>query len=154
IKDLQQTIQFFKETANFTDRDLLRLQTHFLKYMTSCKGRRAQEAEDVSFWQYIRADQVPYSDSAAKFIDSAPRALVAMSTRDTDARTQYNGVIQLLVQNPLDEFVPDMTLNATTNEAWLARWKDYLKRKGAKFYTGKLEGLRLSNDTDGSNVLV
>src|SRR5262249_10156661 len=37
IQDLKKTIEFFKKTANFTDRDLLRLQTHFVKYMTSCK---------------------------------------------------------------------------------------------------------------------
>src|SRR5262249_11192036 len=134
--------------------DLLRLQTHFLKYMTSCKERRALEAEDISFWEYIHADRVPYSSSAASFIDNVPQSLVAMSAQETDARTQYNALIQMLVQNPLDPFTPDKTLNATTNEAWLTYWKDYLKRKGVKFYTGRLEGLKLVRDRDGRDVLI
>ena len=93
LRDLQQTIEFFKQKAKFTDRDLLRLQTHFFKYMTSCKARRASEAEDVSFWEYIGADRVKYSDAAEEFINGTPQALVAMSAKETDARTQYNALI-------------------------------------------------------------
>ena len=104
LRDLQQTIEFFKQKAKFTDRDLLRLQTHFFKYMTSCKARRASEAESISFWEYIGADRVKYSDAAEDFIDGTPQALVAMSAKETDARTQYNALIQMLVQNPLEEF--------------------------------------------------
>jgi hypothetical protein len=146
LRDLQQAIEFFKEKAKFTDRDLLRLQTHFLKYLTSCKQRRANEAEDISLWQYIGADRVKYSDAAENFIKGAPQALVAMSAKETDARTQYNALIQMLVQNPFEEFVADKTLNASTSEAWLTRWKAYLKLKGVQFYIGRLERLVKSDD--------
>ena len=148
IADIQKTIRFFKEHARFTDRDLLQLQTHFLKYITSCKERRTMEAEAVSFWEYIHADRVEYSERAKSFLDGAPQALVAMSAKETDARTQYNILIQMLFKNPLEEFVADKTLNATTSDAWLDRWKKYLKRKGAQFYVGRLEGLTLNNEKD------
>jgi hypothetical protein len=150
LRDLQRTIEFFKQKARFTDRDLLRLQTHFFKYMTSCKARRASEAEDVSFWEYIGADRVKYSDAAEDFINGAPQALVAMSAKETDARTQYNALIQMLVQNPLEDFTPDKTLNASTSEAWLNHWKAYLKRKGVQFFVGQLT--RLEQDAEGKFV--
>ena len=35
-----------------------------------------------------------------------------MSATETDARTQYNIAIQMLVKNALDENLPDFTLNA------------------------------------------
>jgi NAD(P)-binding Rossmann-like domain len=146
LRDLQKTIEFFKQKAKFTDRDLLRLQTHFFKYLTSCKARRASEAEDVSFWEYIGADRVKYSDAAEDFINGTPQALVAMSAKETDARTQYNALIQMLVQNPLEEFIPDKTLNASTSEAWLNHWKAYLKRKGVEFFVGRLKRLEKQGD--------
>jgi len=146
IKAIQDTIEFFRSEAKFTDRDLLRLQVYFLKYMTSCPERRTAEAEEVSFWRYVHADGVKYSSAAARFLDGAPQALVAMSAKETDARTQYNALIQMLLQNPIEPFVPDMQLNGTTSEAWLNRWKDYLKRKGVKFFIGKLTKLIRNGD--------
>jgi len=146
IKAIQNTMEFFRSKAKFTDLDLLRLQIHLLKYLTSCRKRRIAEAEDVSFWEYIHADRVGYSSAAARFLDGAPQALVAMSAKETDARTQYNALIQMLFQNPLENFVPDMQLNGTTSEAWLDRWKDYLRRKGVKFFRGKLSKLVLEED--------
>jgi hypothetical protein len=65
-----------------------------------------------------------------------------MSAKETDARTQYNILTQMLFKNPLEGVIPDFTLNATTSEAWLARWKDYLRRKGVQFYIGALERLK------------
>jgi hypothetical protein len=144
--EIRKTIQFFKDEAKFTDKDLLRLQTHFLKYMTSCNERRTAEAENSSFWHYVHADIVKYSTAAARFLNGAPQALVAMSAKETDARTQYNALIQMLLQNPLDPFQPDMQLNGTTSEAWLNRWKDYLKRKGVEFFRGRLNKLILCDN--------
>jgi hypothetical protein len=149
IQALRETIEFLKVKAEFSDRDVLRLQTHFLKYLTSCKQRRTKEAENCSLWEYIGADRVNYSDGAEVFIRETPQALVAMSAEEADARTQYNSVIQLLVDNPLERFIADRTLNGTTSEAWLRHWKDYLKRMGVKFFIGRLEGLRISQSQDG-----
>ena len=146
VQALQETVKFFKDKLRFSDRDILRLQTHLLKYLTSSKQRRGDEAEKASLWQYIRADRVHYSQGAAEFIKQTPQALVAMSAEETDARTQYNGIIQLLFDNPFEPFVADKTLNGTTSGAWLKYWKDYLKRKGVKFFNGKLLGLSLIGD--------
>ena len=41
-----------------------------------------------------------------------------------------------------------MTLNGSTSEAWLGHWKNYLKRKGVRFYTGRLTGLKLNAPGD------
>jgi hypothetical protein len=144
LRDIAKTLRTFKERAKFTDKDLLRLNTCFLKYLTSCKERRAKEAEEVSFWQYIGGERVKYSRAAEDFLEATPQALVAMSARETDARSQYDVVIQLLLQNPLEPFSPDMTLNGSTSEAWLGHWKNYLKRKGVRFYTGRLTRLKFN----------
>ena len=144
LRDVSKTLRTFRERARLTDKDLLRLNTCFLKYLTSCKERRAKEAEDISFWQYIGGDRAKYSQAAEDFLEATPQALVAMSARETDARSQYDIVIQLLLQNPLEPFSPDMTLNGRTSEAWLGHWKNYLKRKGVRFYTGRLTRLKLN----------
>ena len=56
----------------------------------------------------------------------------------------------MLVQNPLEEFTPDKTLNASTSEAWLNHWKAYLKRKGVQFFVGRFTGLE--KDAEGKFV--
>lgn len=144
LREVAKTLKTFKEQAKLTDKDLLRLNACFLKYLTSCTGRRVKEAEDVSFWQYIGGDRAKYSRAAENFLEATPQALVAMSARETDARSQYDIVIQLLLQNPLEPFSPDMTLNGSTSEAWLGHWKNYLKRKGVRFYTGRLTRLKFN----------
>lgn len=148
VADISNAIACLKTKIGFTNLDLIRLQAHLLKYMTSCKSRRIKEAEDVSFWQYIGADRVKYSPRASSFLNRTPQALVAMSATETDARIQYNIAIQMLAKNPLGKNLPDFTLNASTSDAWLNRWKGYLKKKGVNFYTGYLKSLQLNNEQE------
>lgn len=134
-----------------TARDLLGLQFFTMRYLLSGRARREHEAEPISFVDYIQTvggpapDGTPrksrFSAAALAFIDQAPRALAAMSARESDARTQYDIAAQLMTVQP-DGPADDMTLNGPTTTSWLDHWKTYLKRQGVEFFIGTVDGLQ------------
>jgi putative NAD(P)-binding protein len=146
IKELQDLLDVLLRKLSFTDRDLLCLQVSMLKYLTSARGRRQNDAENISFWDYVGGDAVGYSPAAARFIKETPKALAAMSATETDARTQCTALIQMLLKTPFGGLIDDFTLNGSSSDAWLRGWKNYLRQKGVRFFVGELTDLELDDD--------
>lgn len=140
LVQVREALETFMGRLGFTTRDMTNFHVKLQRYMTSSKARRKKETEDHNFVDYFGGDTA-FSEAALKFIDSTPRALAAMSARETDARTQCNILIQLMGQDPLRPHVDDMTLNGPTTDAWMRHWKRYLKQQGVRFFVGSLDGL-------------
>ena len=145
LVQIREALECFVGRLHFTTTDLTMFYVQFLRFMTSSRARRQQEAEDRSFIEYFRGPR-DYSLAAQRFLNATPRALAAMSATETDARTQCDIAIQLMGRDVLQEHVDDMTLNGPTSEVWLRHWKRYLVRQGVRFFVGKLRELRLDGE--------
>jgi hypothetical protein len=122
----------------YTMRDVELLKLRLFKYMTSCRDRRREEYQQISWSNFMGLSDL--CDAAEHDMDVAPQVLAAMTAKESDARTQGNLATQLLL-DPInaDERV-DSTLNAPSTVAWFAPWKDYLLSQGVRFVPGKLVG--------------
>jgi hypothetical protein len=147
FREFDESIKLLFDQLGFTPKDLLGLQYFVLRYLMSCPDRRIEEAEPTNLINYIGGSEPKkrFSEAALNFIDRAPRALAAMSARESDARTQLNITIQLMLGNPMQGLTSDMTLNGPTTPAWLTHWKTYLRIQGVKFFVGKIQSLRNLN---------
>ncbi len=125
----------------YTARDVELLKLRLFKYMTSCKKRRNEQYEGMSWADFMGLSDL--SGIARQDMERAPQLLAAMTATQSDARTQGNLATQLLL-DPInaDERV-DSTLNAPTTVAWLSPWKDYLVSQGVRFAPGRLTGFEL-----------
>lgn len=124
----------------YTIRDMELLKLRLFKYMTSCRRRRNEQYEGMSWSEF--AGLADLSEIAKRDMERAPQLLAAMTAEESDARTQGNLATQLLL-DPInaDERV-DSTLNAPTTVAWLNPWKAYLMSQGVRFVPGRIKGFR------------
>ena len=132
-----------------TFKDMLGFQLKTFRFLTSGPKRREKETEGISMVEYLggKTPEKLFTAACLDFVDRAPRALAAMSARESDARSQFSISIQLSIGS-----VPDpSTLNGPTSLAWLDPWKAYLKRAGVKFFVGKLAGFE-AKATGGESV--
>jgi len=123
-------------------RDVARFTVKVLQFATSCEGRR-QSYEDESWWNYMGADSM--SEAARDLLRKWPRALVAMSAEECDARTHWVMFIQLLldqVRQAEQSTYRDGTLKGPTTEAWLIPWRRYLEAQGVEFIHGEITGFQ------------
>ena len=133
-------LDLMTKTLGMTKEDLIGLTLKLFRFKTSGPRRRQAQTEDISMVQYMGGDTPErlFSQAALDFVDKEPRALAAMSARESDARSQYSIAIQLGLAS-----VPDpATLNGPTSIAWLDPWKTYLKRQGVKFFIGRLVDMK------------
>lgn len=135
----------------FTPRDAARMTVKLLKFATACDARR-REYEQLSWWDYLEGDT--YSPGAQDTIESIPQALVAMNAKESDARTQWVPVIQILLDEVRSGTYRDGTLRGPTSEAWLLPWRRYLEAQGVEFVRGELEGFDLVTQPRGEEASV
>ena len=115
-----------------TDQDIFRLLFKLVQYMSSSDLRR-RALEDVSWWTFV--DGESFSPRMRRYIDTVPRALVAMSAKKADARTQGNVLLQLSLDQLGDPDEVDRTLDGPTSERWIKPWVVFLKSLGVQFHT-------------------
>jgi uncharacterized protein with NAD-binding domain and iron-sulfur cluster len=118
-------------------RDALRLTLRLVQYLTSCEGRR-REYEAVSWWDFVQGGRL--GPAAQLMLEKWPRALISMDSRAIDARSQFIGIAQLVLDQFRTTGLRDGTLKGPTNEAWLNPWRAYLEAQGVEFIHGELEG--------------
>ena len=138
FEELRRDLAEMQERLQFPAKDIGRFALKMLRFVSMSTERREAELEDVSWWDFI--DGPLYTEKVQHHIRNAPKALVAMSTEETDARTHGNISVQLLLDQLSDGTQADRTLNGPTTEAWLDHWKAYLRRQGVRFFTGELTG--------------
>lgn len=132
-------------------RDVSRITLKLLQFATSCDARRKDYEKD-SFWDFVGGDEL--SQEGKELVERWPKALVAMSGKECDARTQWVPLIQLLLDQARLDGYRDGTLKGPTSEAWLTPWRRYLEAQGVEFIHGELIGFtRLTEEkTKASRV--
>jgi uncharacterized protein with NAD-binding domain and iron-sulfur cluster len=115
-------------------------------FLTSSEERRYGQWENVSWWDYVRADgkSEEYKRIIARGLT---RSLVAAKEEVASTRTIGN-MAEAFVMNIMqrgNDGQLDRVLNAPTNEAWIDPWVAHLRRLGVRFRVGNaIEALRMS----------
>jgi hypothetical protein len=117
-------------------RDVSRIAVKLLQFATASEPRRAEYA-NMSWSEFIGAADL--SENAQAMIERWPRALVAMSATECDARTEWVPLIQLLLDQVRPDGYRDGTLRGPTSEIWLEPWREYLEGQGVEFIRGRLD---------------
>jgi 15-cis-phytoene desaturase len=129
-----------RETLFFIDRLLILL--------TSCPERRLAEYENLSWWDFLDADNksVHYRHVLAQ---GQSRSLVAARAELCSTRTLGYIFLQLIsgLIGSGDSF--DLILNGPTSDVWIDPWVTYLKQLGVEMNTGAV--LRALH-TDGERI--
>lgn len=138
LREVLDAMSDMQTELGYTARDIELLKLRLYKYMTSCRRRRNEQYEGMSWSDFMGLSDL--SPIARRDMERAPQLLAAMTAKQSDARTQGNLATQLML-DPLnaDERV-DSTLNGPTTVAWLIPWKDYLVTQGVRFVPGALTG--------------
>ncbi len=117
-----------------------------LVFLTSCDERRFGQWENVSWWDFVKADRMTkeYQTVLAKGLTSD---VVAAKATVASTRTIGN-MGEAFVMNIMgrgNDGALDRVLNAPTNEAWIDPWVTYLSSRGVVFRLGhKVTGLTMS----------
>ncbi|WP_222915235.1 FAD-dependent oxidoreductase [Natrinema sp. SYSU A 869] len=111
--------------------DVRFLLERLLYLLTACEKRREGELDDVSWWEFIDAEN--RSQEFRDRLAYATQALVALRPQVGSARTVGTIYLQLLF-GQLDPTEPtERILNAPTNEAWINPWVRHLETLGVEF---------------------
>lgn len=101
---------------------------------TSCKERRLDEYERLSWWDYLDAERKSpaYQSLLARGITTS---LVASRAELASVKTIGYIFLQLLLDliDPANNS-PDHILNGPTNDVWINPWLNYLQSRGVTFH--------------------
>ncbi len=101
--------------------------------MTSCRERRKNEYERISWWEFMDADN--HSEAYQTiFVRGLTRTLVAARAEKASTKTGGDIFIQLIFDIARPGISSDRILNAPTNEAWIDPWMEHLTKKGVTFH--------------------
>jgi len=128
------------KTLKITVADQTRFQLKLFQYMTSCRQRREQSYETMSWSEFLELGDPAYSEEFRTYTNSSAQLLVAMDALRCDARTYGNISVQIL----LDQLQPgrraDGTLTGPSSLVWFEHWRRYLEMQGVRFLRGRLDG--------------
>lgn len=121
--------------------------------MTSCPDRFLNEYEQISWWEYLEADN--FNDAyKTLLVQGMTRSLVAAKAEEASTRTVGTIFLQLLYTmiEPGNEGT-DRVLDGPTNEKWLTPWIEYLKAKGVKYHLGHaVTSLQMAGSNPGATL--
>ncbi len=161
LGELQVQSERLRRELGYRPTDWARFMLRMARYLTSCRERREQCYEDLTWWDFatlqdLRSQPVsrrdaPFPDALrmplgrrfAASIEHTPKALVAMAAESADARTQGTVFGQLMLDWLGLTEMTDSTLNGPTSEAWLRHWRTYLEARGVQFRVGDAQWLEL-----------
>ncbi len=121
------------------------LMERILTLLTSCEGRRYEQWELQSWWEFVKAEQ--RSEAFRKFLaEGLTRTLVAARAREISARTGGLILAQIIFDLARAGGRADRVLDAPTNDAWIDPWVSELDRRGVDLRLGEaVAGIRVSN---------
>jgi uncharacterized protein with NAD-binding domain and iron-sulfur cluster len=112
--------------------DVLFLLERLLYLLTSCKERRERELDQISWWEFIDAEN--RSQEFRDRLGYAVQSLVALRPQVGSARTVGTIYTQLL----FGQFDPgrptEQILNGHTSKAWIDPWVSYLDSLGVDLH--------------------
>ncbi len=142
LERVRELIHGLLREARYSERDLLRLSTAFLRYLTSSRQRREKEYEGKSWYELVEADRM--SCDGRRLTEMIPGTLVGLLGSESDARTQGTVALQCMLDQFGDGRHSDMLLDGPTDTAWLGHWHRYLASQHVSFHRGRLTGFRLA----------
>ncbi len=89
--------------------------------MTMCKERREAELENVSWWDYMRADDMSEAYRTV-VVNGLSQNFVAMDARLSSSRTAITIIARLLNDLTTPGRSVDRILNGPTSEVWIEHW--------------------------------
>ena len=119
--------------------------------LTSCKERRLDEYDKISWWEYIGAEA---RSDAYRRLAGTTRALVAADPKTSSTRTVGNILLQILFDLATPGVSVDRVLNGPTNEVWIDPWVAHLKTLGVEFKQGNVERIELGEGGRVARVVV
>jgi 15-cis-phytoene desaturase len=105
-----------------------------LVLLTTCPERRLKEYEQVTWWNFIGAEQRS-REYQTLLAQGLTRSLVALRAEDGSARTVGYILLQLFA-GIISPTGFDRLLNGPTNEVWLSPWVAYLRNKNVTLENG------------------
>jgi uncharacterized protein with NAD-binding domain and iron-sulfur cluster len=109
--------------------------TRTWQIITSCKERRMDEYEKMSWWDFIRAEERS-RDYQDFFGHSFTRSTVAAKARLASTKTIGDIHLQLLFDIVEPGTSSDRVLNGPTNDVWIDPWLQYLTQRGMQYHLG------------------
>jgi hypothetical protein len=146
LESVRKILREVLDELGYTVQDITRFSLQLFKYMTSSTKRRANQYENMSWGDFLEAWR--YSPISREHIEYGPQMSAALRGSESDARTQGNITVQLLMDQLKENALADYTLCAPTSGAWLDHWHDFLESEGVTFKRGKLTGF----ESDGNDV--
>lgn len=138
LNDIEVMIRFMWETGvglGIPAGELAWFFDRLLTLMCSCDERRFDEWEQVSWWQFMGAEQ--RSPAFQKFLaDGMTRTLVAARAREMSARTGGLILCQLMYDLVRGDGRMDRVLDGPTSEVWIDPWISYLHGMGVALRGG------------------
>ncbi|WP_369386215.1 hydroxysqualene dehydroxylase [Mycobacterium kyorinense] len=138
LDDIEVMIRFMWETGvglGIPPGELAWFFDRLLTLMCSCDERRFDEWEQVSWWQFMGAEQ--RSPAFQKFLaDGMTRTLVAARAREMSARTGGLILCQLMYDLVRGDGRMDRVLDGPTSEVWIDPWVSYLRGMGVTLRGG------------------
>ncbi len=118
-----------KSSAEFFVKRLLRL-------ASACKERMEEEFEKISWWHYLKVDEMNDDRDAYKrmLAEGLTRSLVAMKAEMASTRTVGTMLLQMLYNMMTPGVQIDRVLNGPTNEMWIDPWVDHLVENRAEMH--------------------
>jgi uncharacterized protein with NAD-binding domain and iron-sulfur cluster len=159
LNDLKVLLSDFHAGTGLTSEEVHFFADRVWQLMTSCRDRRHDEYERISWWDYLQADR--FSDNyRSLLVQGLTRTLVAANAHSASTKTGGNIFLQLIFNMSNPGVHTDRVLNGPTNDVWLSPWRDYLESKGVQFYMGhsvtqlNVEGSRITSASvrDSRNV--
>lgn len=134
LEEFRQTLDRVLGELEWTGSDLTRLSLKLFEYMTSCSARRATEYENTSWSDFVDADA--FSSTMQEHIEFGTQVMLSLRGSKSDARTQGNTIVQLLLDHIREGTRPDATLGAPTSGAWFDHWHRFLLGQDVVFRRG------------------
>jgi geranylgeranyl pyrophosphate synthase/uncharacterized protein with NAD-binding domain and iron-sulfur cluster len=130
---LRDTLLLLSPSADLTPDDLAFFGARLWQILTSCKERRLEEYDRISWWDFVGAEErsVEYQKYLATGIT---RSLVAAKALKASTRTIGDIFVQLVltILNPIAGST-DRLLDGPTNLVWIDPWLKYLESRGVKY---------------------
>jgi 15-cis-phytoene desaturase len=116
------------------DNEVLFFVDRLLVLLTTCPERRVKEYEQITWWNFIGAEQRS-KEYQTLLAQGLTRSLVALRAEDGSTRTVGYILIQLFA-GIISPTGFDRLLNGPTNEVWLSPWVEYLRNKNVTLESG------------------
>jgi len=114
--------------------EVLFFMDRLLALLTTCPERRLREYEQISWWNFIGAEQRS-REYQTLLAQGLTRSLVALRAEDGSTRTVGYTLLQLFA-GIISPTGFDRLLNGPTNEVWLSPWVAYLRSKNVTLESG------------------